>query len=132
MVRDPAAFNWVAARAKCNVRELFEGLKAVVRDDVREAEEHVSAAVTFEEGPQHTTFTVVRRQSADGPAVAARRFHLAGSTIEVLDKESRPVMAARASLVDIDCMLEVDGYRDRFRLWQFSRFALEDLFFNGR
>ena len=34
--------------------------------------------------------------------------------------------------MDTDCMLEVDGYRDRFRLWQFSRVALEDLFFNGR
>ena len=131
-------FDWVEKRAKCNVRELFSHLREVVKSDVDSAREHVSAdGFEFRDGPATTSFMVAGYAVKTGGATAriaqdVRRFHLSGSTIEVFNKESRPVIEARAALVGgADCLVDVVG-REPMRLWEFSRLALEDLFFVGR
>lgn len=118
---------------KCNVRELFASLRAVVRDDVRSAGEHIQGEVTLDDGPQHTVFRVVLRQTAGGNVLDARCFALVGSEIQVLNKDSRPLLSARASLINgVDCLLEVDEHREPMHLWRSSRLALEDVFFANR
>ena len=126
-------FDWVKARAECNVETLFDQLRQVVRDDVESARKHVpSACVDIKEGPARTAFTVIRSAPNSDVVLDAVTFSLRGSDIVVDNRESRPLTRARPALVGVDeCMLEVDNCEQPMRLWQFSRSVLENLIFSG-
>ena len=127
------AFDWVTARAKCNITDLFEKLRAVVEGDVKSAEKNGIDA-SFE-AIATDRFTVrFRNPHPSAQQNDWRTFCLSDTTIEVRgpgDPDKNLLLTAGVSLHDTDCMLEVDG-SGRKRLWEFSRLALEPMLFRGR
>ena len=131
---DQEWFDWVKVRALCSSEHLFGELKDVVRGDVESANKNVSDFEFSIERSSNVAFTVVRRREGRDEPLDAIRFSRTGSLIEVLGRDSRPIVKAQAALVGDgrECLVEVDGQSRPMRLWRFSRLVLEDLFFpNG-
>lgn len=126
------AFDWVTARAKCNIAELFGKLRAVVDSDIKSAEK-IGIAACFE-GHATDRFTVKLYDRSFPELYEWRTFFLGNSKIEVRgpgDPDDNLILEARADLHGADCMLDVNGH-GRIRLWEFSRLALEPLLFRGQ
>jgi len=137
-------FDWVQARAKCNIQGLFDDLRKVVDDNVKSACTHVAPDIVVED-PLTRCF-VVRVPfpgRPDAPGLS-RSFELSeeDSAIKVFGSSSKPFHIARANLVDEQCQLEVETPGEsssqpvqRARpmgLGEFSRLVLEPIFFRGR
>ena len=129
-----ASFNWVQARSECSVERVFQILAEVVDSDVKAANALNRRGVTF-----HVN------RDARGKLIVARNRDLGGFsdvTIVVFELEPGRIVVTRKT-ANIDdktlfsaapslneqgqCLLEVAG--DQLQLWQVSRRALEDLFF---
>ena len=125
----PVAFDWVAARAKCNVHTVFDELREVVQHDVEQARQ-LDIPVDFRQPGRPTCFAVHRENGGEKAVL----FERADDTINILNADTAGVslrFSCRISLVSgHDCMLTVDD--EPLRLWQISRLALEALLFpNG-
>lgn len=117
----PNTFDWMTARTKCNVRELFKRLKEVVSADCNIANEN-NKAIEFT-AVSEEVFAVFRK----GRSGATFRLHR--SEIQVYDMSSdEPKFTAKAYLLDGgDCTFVVD--EKPLKAWQVSRMALEDVIF---
>ena len=135
----PKTCNWVEARAKCSIDQIFIALREVVDSDVktmqsiasttRAAVDDVSMSLATD-----TKFIVTGRRDPggvfDGNSVV---FERAIGRIVVKDGRSQGTMfdVQPALCIDGECRLElVGGNGDALELWQVSRKALENLFFN--
>ena len=130
-----SSFDWVSARLRCNVNELFGKLKAVVKADVESANRNVENAerrFRFNDGPAISVFSVTEGKE---PPYVRMVFELVQQKINVHHQstEQPPHLVARAALSadSTECLLDVECLQP-MPLWQFSRRALEDLFFAGR
>ena len=127
------SFDWVAARSRCNLNELFGKLKAVVRADVESANwNQAERRFGFDDGPAISVFSVTE---GDEPPCVRMVFELVQQEIRVhrQSTEQRPHLVARAALSEdsTECLLDVECLPP-MPLWQFSRRALENFFFAGR
>ena len=127
-------FDWVAARVKCNVRDLFTQLRDRVKSDVRSAESNAGVKAEVEDRTPDNFIVRIPNPTIAGQSRDWRTFGLSGTVIEVRGNGDKPILEARANLDGQECKLSVQiGDRERhMRLWEFSREALEPLFFNGR
>ena len=122
--------DWVRNRARCNVHRLFAELRLQVARDVTAACETCGSQSFAIREEQSDLFVVT------APGERLITFRLTGSRIEATEATTegrKPLrLPARAEYDgDSGCRLAVrtaDGRR-RFELWEFSREALEDVFF---
>jgi hypothetical protein len=127
--KKPANFNWIEARSKCSLREMFEQLKLGIREDV----ERFNGSLA----PDDTNkFTVVEDAktmkvlSGDGfKDDSSVVFVLKGNVIRVGSVEKNQILFdVKIGLNDDgDCKFSIDG--KEFDSWQIRRKALEDLLF---
>jgi hypothetical protein len=116
-------FNWVKARSACSLKSVFLLLAEIVDSDVKAANE-LPEGRRFSLERQDRKLIVIR-ESRESPAAIV--FELSATEIRVREAE-KTLFVARPSLErDGKCRLEVDG--DPLELWQVSRKALEELFF---
>jgi hypothetical protein len=138
-------FDWVEARARCSVRNLFDDLRKIVEANVRSACTHVAPDIVVDD-PVPGRF-VVRVPFAGRPDLKGlwRAFDLCDedSAIRVFGPSSTPFFVARAHLDDERCRLEVERCIESssaqsvlpvqpMGLADFSRLVLEPIFFRGR
>lgn len=131
-------FDWVEARARRNLRELFGSLRAVVEANVRSACIHVAPDIVVEE-PVPGRF-VVRAPFPGRPDVNGlwRSFDLSDedSSIRVFGPGPAPLFVARVHLGGAVFPLEVDRPGECWAcpmgFGEFSRAVLEPVFFRGR
>jgi hypothetical protein len=127
----PANFDWVNARAKCSLQEVFKELEQGVRVDVEAANGLVSAgdALRFsvtKSFPKH--FTVNRIDDPIRSKGRAIDFIWSDSTIEVRNQNNEALFTASLTLNNEGrCKLKVGD--QELEAWQFRRMALERLFF---
>ena len=132
------AFDWVEARAKRNLRELFGDLREVVEASVRSARIHVAPDIVVEE-PVPGRF-LVRVPFPNRPDLEglSRCFEVCDEDSSIRVFGSRPALlfVARVHLGGSDSVLEVDRpgayLACPMRLGEFSRAVLEPVFFRGR
>lgn len=131
----PKTFNWVEARAKCSLEQLFIALREVVESDTKEMDRRLigyrggTASMTM---ATDTKFIVVKQRDAGGIMVSESVvFERTASGIAVKDGPSqRQILVATHSFtVAGECKLFVDD--QPLELWQVSRKALEALFFGA-
>ena len=138
------SFDWVEARARCNVRNLFEDLRKVVDANVKSAHIHVAPDIVVADPvPGSFVVRVPFKGRPDLPGLSCS-FELSeeDSAIRVFGSSSKPFHVARANLADEQCQLEVETpgespsqpvQRPRpMGLGEFSRLVLEPIFFRGR
>ena len=129
-------FNWVKARADCNLDLSFQALRSVVERDVREARN--TAALTqcgtqFEfqaeaQGilPMFTVRRIVGNRT-QGQAIFTQEAHAITVDFGSGSSESSFEVTAEWDEKECACRLSVDN--DPCEIWQISRRALEWLFF---
>ena len=131
-------FDWVAVRAKRDLRELFDALREVVDANVRSACIHVAPDIVVQE-PVPGRF-VVRAPFPGRPDMKGlwRSFDLSDedASIRVCGPGKAPLFVARVYLGGADSPLEVDrpgAYLPCLMgLGELSRAVLEPVFFRGR
>jgi len=131
----PTELNWVNARARCNLYEMFKALELGVRTDVEAAQALVSKHA-------HTVFSVAmsgnKRFSVsriDDPLVSIVtgsvdfvREHDRIAVSMTKENETKPLFEASLTLNNEgECKLKVGGVE--LEQWQVRRKALEGLFF---
>lgn len=142
--------DWVAVLGREHAEEVFRRLHEVVKRDVESAKKHARAdrgeLVGFGRIEFHCSdarngyFEVDAQPAGSGSAWPRirRRFWLKpeGTRIVVRGEAYPPeeppgdLHAARPALyAPQHCLLDVEGHERPMRLWQFSRLALEPLFF---
>ncbi len=131
-------FDWVEARARRNLRELFGDLRAVVEANVRSARIHVAPDIAVEEPvPGRFLVRIPFRNSPDLEGLL-RCFDVCDedSSIRVFGSGPAPLFVARVHLGAADSVLEVDKSGAYLAcpmgLGEFSRAVLEPVFFRGR
>ena len=134
MIETPKTFDWVSAREKCNVREMFKRLVKVVTSDVKTAKENKILHNLKIDLICEREFSVVIPHDSGIGIIKGVLFVLEDSEIQVrVAEESRKLMfTARASLLDGgDCTFTIDEKKPYlYHPWQLSRLALEDLIFS--
>ena len=128
----PAAFDWVRHRALCNVREMFFKLAEVVKGDVEAANATVAGGGFVFEEHAIDQFRATHVTRSVDLVIDSRGFRIKDSRIVVRDGSGRDILSSRVALLPGDCLLQVDDQPHPLRLWEFSRLALEPLFFNGQ
>ena len=116
-------FDWVTERQKCSLVSVFESLKMQLKQDVaiRQNQLHPGYGFCFDEGH---SYAVVR---LEGDKNATVRFEVGRSIVCTYD--GTQVFTAAPTLSDDGkCRLKVNG--KELDLWQISKLALEDMFFN--
>lgn len=132
MIDEGESFDWVEARAQCNIRDLFGRLRTVIESNVKSAARNNIAAEFKDESPDQ--FVVRLSCTSLDQQSDWRRFFLGGTDIQVFGVGHEPLLVGRASLHSRDCLIEVgEGASKRhLKLWEFGRLAIEPLFFRGR
>ena len=138
--------NWVRVLGREHAEEVFRRLHDVVQRDVESARKHARAdqgkLVGFDQIEFHCSdverwyFGVnVMPAGHRSPQLCVRRgFELESRGTRILVRgdygENGVLHAARPALyAPQHCLLDVEGHGRPMRLWQFSRLALEPLFF---
>lgn len=120
-------FDWVAERFKCSLAVMFEKLKIRLKADVAKREElkahDAEYGFSFEEANK---YAVIRLQGITAVTV---RFELGKSSITCTTDGAETFRAIAKLGDDGKCRLRVDGAD--LDLWQVSKLALEDIFFNS-
>jgi len=126
-------FDWVSARGRCSLGEIFEKLKLDVASDVEQAQarrpvrdgmlaHYGFKCVVSDSGDKITVFVNgnnIRRSSS---------FHLTEDSIEVLDQSGHVKFSAMPTLNNKgECRLRIN--EEEQELWYIRKLALEDLFF---
>jgi hypothetical protein len=127
--------DWVKARSNCSLARIFQTLAEVVDSDVQSVNSLARERVSFHINTQATDKIIVTRDREKGVAHDIRTivFQLTNFSITATAKgptgEATGMFSAVPNLDENgECLLVVSG--DPFRLWQVSRKALEELFFN--
>ena len=132
------------------MRELFAALQEVVEADAKVASEKLDRDFAFRVKAVDA-FVVTRRERGTGITLDARSFTLDADAHLIFverppsDGDDNVLLVGRAALVDgapgdnLLCLIDTEErHRGRMtksgplQLWQFSRLALEPLFFRGR
>ena len=111
--------DWVRDRAKCNVHRLFGELRIQVSHDAEAAKAVTGQPVAVREERTDLFFVTVGDREIG--------FSLTGSQIEVNAGGILPILA-RAQFAYPKCKIRLDDGR-LLDPWEFSREALEDVFF---
>jgi len=130
------SFNWVQAQADCSLAHVFGVLAEIVDSDVKAANALRRPRVTFKCNPEATNKIMVSRARDMGGITEATGvvFELLADRINIIRKrgtvkDEEPWFFAVACLDEQgECSLEIDG--KRLKLWQVSRRALANLFFD--
>lgn len=122
--------DWVSARSKCSLVQMFNKLKMEVEDDVkrRQSLSSQSNSLRFEFVEAENSFTVIR--SADKYELLDRvEFRLAEVAIQIRNSKGVIVLLPRITLNDAgECMFKIGDHE--LESWQLRRKALEPLFFD--
>ena len=137
--------DWVAVLGREHAEEVFRRLHDVVQRDVESARKHARADVGKRLGfgpSEFRCFDVEGRcyfsvevspKGLRDPALCDRRYfelEARSARIVVRESPSEELLTARPALyAPQHCLLDVAGYERPMRLCQFSRLALEPLFF---
>lgn len=131
--------DWVAVLGREHASELFRRLHEIVQRDVESAKKHAAARsgldwvrFTYEsDGEQCLSVTADWGPASRDPQQTGRYFELERNRIVVrAGGYDEIVHTAKAALFPPQhCLLDVEGHEGPMRLWQFSRLALEPLFF---
>ena len=138
--------DWVAVRGREHAEEVFRHLHEVVKRDVDSARKHARA-----DGGKLLGFGQIEFRCSDldgwyfgvdvmaaghrSPQLSVQRhFGLESRDTRIVVREdygqNGAMHAARPALyAPQHCLLDVEGHERPMRLWQFSRLALEPLFF---
>ena len=127
-------FDWVTARAKCNVPDTFAALRARVARDALSATNCDSLPnVEVADGSEHS-FSASIPSDVQGVAADTVTFalnkHLGTIVVTRAQRgtsKPRSVFSATPHLLDRRCLLKVDG--EYLEIWDLSRRALEPLIF---
>jgi hypothetical protein len=127
----PATFDWVNARAKCSLQEVFKELEHGAREDVEIAQSLVSIQDNIKFSVTKTTSRRFSVNRVDDPFVGLMRsvdFACEQGTITAYNDKDEVIVKGNLTLTDRGhCKLKV-GDEELFP-WQFRRTALEQLFF---
>ena len=118
--------DWVRIRALCDVPAAFNALVEVVEADVASANKHLPKIEAGIEDLRRSVRTVMVIQ-ANGNGCT---FRISGDEIVVRDANEKDVLRAKPKMVEMHLRLAVDGHEEPMRLWEFSRLALEPVFFD--
>src|ERR1041385_795087 len=108
----PVNFNWVAARGKCYVENIFKDLELGAKFDVDEAQKLVPDRddTKFSLVPAYNGFSVIRKDSPVVPKIAASAdFYLSGGRITVKLPDGSEVSADLTLNNEGVCKLVVNG-----------------------
>jgi hypothetical protein len=125
----PKNFDWVKARSKCSLEEVFVNLGEVVDSDVKTTNSLSHKTGEFAINRPNGKIVVVKTQQTS--AKKSIVFELTNQGVCVKEGlGGKHLFLGKPSLIPSgDCKLQVDGEQEPLELWQFSRRALEDLFF---
>jgi hypothetical protein len=124
-------FDWVTARAKCSLSQIFEELKAEVRHDV----EIRKAMLPSPPQPSAYTFTF---KSTDHTFTVLLEGHKLHKTVEFSLEATAIAARANGKIIwsagvelneEGRCMLRINN--QNYEHWQARKMALSDLFFAG-
>jgi hypothetical protein len=121
-------FDWVSARSRCSLMQVFETLKLQVQEDVdiRTKLRPALAEYGFKFLPNADRFTVYLEANRPHWSVV---FTLTDKQIEVRDQDNNLLIEATVTLNDEgECRLRVKGEEREF--WQVRKMALERLFYS--
>jgi hypothetical protein len=121
--------NWVKARFDCSLGELFENLKAEVKEDVTERERLLQpekqAFCGFKFRASARTFSAYVEGNSIHESVD---FTLEERWISVRKNGGDLILVVTAALDDEGrCVARIDG--DDYERWQLRKLALDNLFF---
>ncbi len=134
-----AGFNWVKARSECSLQRIFQTLAEILDSDVKSANDLRRAKVSFHVDTQATNKIIVSRDRDIGEKneVKSVVFTLAQFSITVTSKKPNGDPQSVLSVIphmneDGECLLTIQDQPQLqpLKLWQVSRYFLEDLFFN--
>jgi hypothetical protein len=134
-----AGFNWVKARSECSLQRIFQTLAEVVDSDVKSANDLGRPNVSFHIDTQATGKIMVTRDRNMGAKneVKSVVFALAQFSITVTTKrlsgDPQSVLSVVPNMDENgECLLTIQDKAklQPMKLWQVSRYFLEDLFFN--
>ena len=124
-------FDWVQARAQCNVSTVFGKLRTIVERDVKAAVECGIEAEVIDGDLSDTLSVRVNREP--NILTGVRTFSVEGDELRVVDlrRSSKVMLVGNVKFDGKDCLIEVDkdGSKQCLLPWEFSRLALEPLFF---
>lgn len=128
----PKTFDWVTARAECSLAHLFTLLTELMDSDVKNMQTRAPKGTQFTFERLNDVKVVIAKLSGAGGVHQSSNvvITLTPSSIAISSTGSaRPTafLAKPSFHANGRCRLEVDGRP--FELWQVSRMALEDLFF---
>ena|ERR1017187_7263265 len=122
--------DWVNARLKCSVFEVFSQLRSGVQDDIDKRNHSLTpdARMNFkmrdESAPSPDRFAVVRLAERASDAL---EFTCTDNSIYVKTQDGKTILCATPTLNESgECRLKTG--EEELELWQFRLRALEDLF----
>ena len=127
--------NWVRRRARCERAQLFERLRDRIGRDVNRANKHLGAQTfSIRDDTESDSFVVIHNRREVGVV-----FELINDRIDV-DQYAKHAGPHRRSFKitwewDADnrqCRHLIDNGSEHHELWEISKRALEDLFFDPR
>ncbi len=129
----PKELDWVAARAACSVDALFESLAQIIESDVSAIRKVDARSIYRFRHPATSLNVSVTRETDQAVFVRAVILTRDRRSITVTTRmpgdEFHPLFVAMPRLDETGaCRLEIDG--NPMELWQVSRRALEELFFD--
>jgi hypothetical protein len=135
MDKAPEVFDWVTARAGCSAPQMFILLTERPESDVRAMQVRLGSGYQIKVNKvSDDKFIVSKLHNEGGFAFGGHAVVVERTTSGIVaqltnsQRTKQPFFAAQASLgPDGRCRYEVSG--EEMELWQVSRKALEDLFF---
>ena len=124
----PIKFDWVGARSKCSLSEVFKALELGARDDVDAINALIisNTQIKFKVVGNGIRFSVICEYGAQ--TSGSRDFYRKDNEIFVSNENSKVIFTATITLNSLGrCMLKIG--EDELEEWQVRRKALEDLFF---
>ena len=132
----PEDFDWVtdsaeraAQKMECTAQKMFERLRERVKSDVADADGKSRHAVKFQELTEYDFLVQRKNPHGDRAEHDQMVFSLVRERIMVRDGTGDDFLKAHVTATGTDCLLDVSGHDRPFRIWEFSRRALEPVFF---
>ena len=134
MIEIPRTLNWVAKRAECSVRSMFDKLKDEVKEDVATMNQLLPQAneKRFSFGPSTLSkFSVQRVDDVMGIIISSIEFIVEGDAIVVRESDNSGTTELFSATVTLNsegrCLCKVGN--DELEQWQVRKRALEAFFF---
>lgn len=131
--KNPVTFDWIAARSRCSIQQMFEDLKLAIKQDVEliTARNAQDVPVRTFRITERAKFMKIYEEDAYSEYPPSVTFSLSGNAIRVGNGETNEELFNIVIGLndDGDCNFIVEGQeRDS---WQVRRQALEGLFFRA-